>query len=1104
MDELDAGIDIFPWDERFATGIEIVDDQHRRLVAVLNELATAVAFERGREALESVFDALVAYAGYHFETEEAVWADALGDDAETQGHRRTHAGFVEQVLALRRQTASAAAHHATTEDVLEFLVRWLAGHILESDRYMAQVVLARRDGLSLEAARDRARDAIGGEHRIVVDMILTIYGTLTRNTLRLMRQIAAHREKDARLERSERRFRLLFELLPLGVCLTDPEGRPLEHNLRAAQLLGPEAEALRPEGGRWRLHAPRGGSLPADDLPPSEAARLGRPIEGRILRAETPEGTRWLSFTSAPIAEPEPGALTVVTDITRLRQAEERLRQSASVFEHASEGIMITAPDGTVVDVNRAFERITGRRREAAIGQRLSLPSSGRHDPELHAELWRALQQTGRWQGEVSARHEDGSRRAVLQTVGAVLDDDGAPTHYVALLSDITDLKDHQARLEFVARRDALTHLPNRSLLVDRLRQDMARAKRDGGVVAVTYLDLDGFKEINDAHGSEVGDAVLRAVADRLRTVLRSGDTLGRLGGDEFVAVLTDLASPSASAAVVEHLLQAAAMPIEVEGRTLGSSASAGVALFPQAEDVDADQLLRQADQAMYQAKQAGKRRLAFFDPELERAVRGRHRELEAIREGLDADRFVLHYQPKVRLATGELVGVEALVRWDHPERGLLPPAAFLPALRGDPLTVALGDRVLEQALAQAAAWSRAGRPLEINVNVDAAQLEHEDFVPRLEALLARHPELDPSRLELEILETSALGDLTRAVEVMRHCRALGVRFALDDFGTGYSSLTHLRRLPVDTVKIDKSFVLDMFEDAEDLTIVDGLIRLADSFQLAVVAEGVETIESGALLAGLGCSTAQGYAIARPMPAEELETWAAAWSPPESWLRAERLSPESRAFLVARVENRGSVRAVRAYARDGGPPPAVPDERQCRLGRWLAASDRGSMRTAGLEQLHLDFHRAAAAILEGAPDADLEAFERSAAALQARLGGPSAPLDPASRRGARISAPRGSSARARPASSAAPPSPSCSPRPGRCRRRGARAGRSARGDRCRTGGQRAGRRARRAPGPCPDRAPRPGSTGGRRARPWSAPRGRPASRRAGRDPRARP
>lgn len=458
----------------------------------------------------------------------------------------------------------------------------------------------------------------------------------------------------------------------------------------------------------------------------------------------------------------------------------------------------------------------------------------------------------------------------------------GAVIGYYVLGTDVTERKAHERELVRVAHYDSLTQLPNRLLLSERLNQAILQSERSQTLCAVCFLDLDGFKIINDQYGHEGGDQLLMGVARHLSGTLRPQDTLARLGGDEFVLLLADLNSPDEYMQILDRVLHTVRQPVHVHGQVISISASIGVALYPD-DNADPDTLMRHADQSMYQAKQAGKNRYQLFDPHLDRHIQSQRAFLDRLRLALSAREFVLFYQPKVDLVNGDVVGVEALIRWQHPQRGLLAPGEFLPQLSGSDLEQPLGEWVLETALQQMQTWANAGLAMKVSVNISANHLLQPTFQSRLADALSRHPHLPADHLELEVLETAAIGDMRQAKDVMQGCMALGVRFSLDDFGTGYSSLTYLRKLPVHTLKIDQSFVRDMLVDPEDMGIVQGVIQLANAFHRQVIAEGVETRAHGTRLREMGCRFAQGYGIARPMPADAVPDWCARWQAAPAW-----------------------------------------------------------------------------------------------------------------------------------------------------------------------------------------------------------------------------
>lgn len=630
----------------------------------------------------------------------------------------------------------------------------------------------------------------------------------------------------------------------------------------------------------------------------------------------------------------------IINDSTKqhlkITKAEEKLQLSASVFTHAQEGIMISAIDGTIMDVNDAFTAITGYTRDEVIGKTPRILNSGRQPQEYYAAMWSSLIENGYWYGEIWNRRKNGQVYAEMLTISAVTNDKGIPQHYVALFSDISEAKEHENNLQKIAYYDSLTALPNRVLLADRLHQAMSQAQRRTQLLAVVFLDLDGFKNINDTHGHNIGDQMLIALSERMKHTLREGDTLARIGGDEFVAILGDLVDSAEIDPIIGRLLVAAAQPVKLGDLSLCVSASLGITFYPQSQESNADLLLRQADQAMYQAKLAGKNRFHVFDTEHDINVRSHHESLGHIRTALHANEFVLYYQPKVNMRTGEVVGAEALIRWEHPQKGLLSPALFLPAIENHPLANELGEWVINTALTQMEHWQTQGLDIRVSVNIGALQLNQENFVERLKNILSLHPTVKPSYLELEVLETSALENIDHISSIMRECRAIGVEFALDDFGTGYSSLTYLKRLPISILKIDKSFVRDMLDDPDDLAILEGVIGLATAFRRKVIAEGVETVEHGEMLLQLGCDLAQGYGIARPMPADQLPQWANTWQADPKWANLSVQNSIDVSLIYADVEHRAWISATEAFLKDLQEAPVEQDHSQCRFGNWMS------------------------------------------------------------------------------------------------------------------------------------------------------------------------
>ncbi len=724
------------------------------------------------------------------------------------------------------------------------------------------------------------------------------------------------------------------------------------------------------------------------DLPQRLRDAHARVLQGEVISEDESQFVQfdgsiaWARWDCLPWFDADGGIgglIVYIEDITERKQAELEIRQRsdalaksnarlellATVFTSAREGIIITDPNGEIAEVNDAFVRITGYQRDEVVGKNPRILRSGRHTKGFFRLMWKQLTHQGYWSGELWNRRKNGEVYPQSTTINAVHESDGRISRYVALFSDVSEQKQHEQQLEYVAQYDALTGLPNRKLLTERLHHAMARCDEYQQSMAVVYMDLDSFKDINQTFGHEAGDRLLRELSQRLKANLHEDDSLARIGGDELAVLLANLDSETAALPRLDQLLELTGSVFSHEGSDIQFSASLGVTFYPQPEPVEADQLLRQADQVMYQAKVAGKNRYCLFNMAEDLATRDMHETLHRIRCGLEQDEFTLFFQPKVNMRTGEVLGAEALIRWQHPDRGLLSPAQFLPLVEQDDLALELGQWVIEEALRQLDAWQTAGHHLVVSVNISGRQLQDEGFVADLQDTLARYPSLEPGQLEIEVLETSALEDVDRVSAVIKDCAEMGVQCALDDFGTGYSSLTYLKRLPASVLKIDQSFVRDMLEDPDDLAIVSGILGLARSFQRVSVAEGVETVSHGEILLDLGCELAQGYGIARPMPAEDFLPWMECWQPGPTWKHRRLCLPEARDLIFGMVEHRAWVAALVKHFESGTPFPEL-DVNQCRFGRWLdkrlADPNAETEALQEIDQLHQALHDKAAAI----------------------------------------------------------------------------------------------------------------------------------------------
>ncbi len=718
--------------------------------------------------------------------------------------------------------------------------------------------------------------------RAKIDQLLTVMGTLPLRAEELddatlialdpigiiadsFRQVITHlNETNDRLDLAQNEIRAILDSLAAAVVVLDLDDRIEDANRRAldwffgdverAQVIGhPAAEVCTCAAALGEVRACADGTSHITVI----HGRDMQVVASRIFGAGGRHDKTVMLFT----------------DISEQKEIERHLQLYAGVFSHIGEGIVITDAENRIVEINDAVSRITGYSKAELVGATPTHLKSGLHEPSFYDEMWRTLRREGMWQGEIFDRTSDGRVIPLLQTISEVRDTDGKLTHHIAVMADISSIKETQTRLDFLAHHDVLTELPNRLLFSDRLQHAIERAKRGSHSIALLFIDLDRFKNINDSLGHHVGDLLLIEASRRLKALVRRSDTVARLGGDEFVVLMESAATQLAAAQLAEKIVTAFKQPFSVTGIDLHIGCSIGITVYPD-DGSDSVTLLKNADAAMYRAKEAGRDGHVRYTAALSEATRDKLELDNALRTAVRDGGFELHYQPIVDIARGKVIACEALLRWPLAPAGARTPDRFIPVAEETRLIVPLGLWIMREALTQLRAWQTDGIALDyVSVNISAVQMAQPDFPDSIIALL-QESGLAGHQLQIELTENVLMGDIELCSWVLTRLREHGIRVAIDDFGTGYSSLSYLKQLPIDNLKIDRSFVRDIPGDPNDCAIAAAVVSLAKTLGLDTIAEGIETLEQQEYLARIGCDKVQGFLHSRPLPAADFAAYA--------------------------------------------------------------------------------------------------------------------------------------------------------------------------------------------------------------------------------------
>jgi diguanylate cyclase (GGDEF)-like protein/hemerythrin-like metal-binding protein/PAS domain S-box-containing protein len=868
-------VEVFPWNKNFEVGVPLIDEQHQRLVELLNVLAGHLAYQSDMPTLSNVFNELVEYTVYHFSAEEKIWHEFFPEDSWEINHKGDHSNFLDKVNTLMGEE-NIRPSDEVIEGILKFLTQWLAFHILDTDMRMAKVVLAVQSGVPLIQAKEQADQEMSGAMRVLILTMLSMYDALSSRTMQLAKEVIERKKAEQTSQDAFERLQKISSQVPGLVFQFQlfPDGRSrIPYANEAIRTIYRVSPAEVSEDASKIFSA-----LHPDDLENFKTS----------FRVSAQDLTPWcqefrLKFDDAPVCWLYGNALPqrqadgsvlwhgFITDISQQKQDEVDLRIAATAFE-LQDAMLVTDANKAILKVNQAFTRITGYSAKETIGKTPHMLSSGRHDKAFFTAMWESINRTGAWQGEIWNRRKNGEiypEWLIITAVREPYDMSRQVNHYVASFSDISSRKAAEEEIRQLAFYDPLTQLPNRRLLQERLKHSIEIERHEGKRLALLMLDLDRFKAVNDSFGHLAGDELLLQVSARILARVRDVDMVVRLGGDEFVVLLEDIAHTEDAARVANEIIFVLSEAFQLsQNNDVKIGVSIGISLYPEHGD-DYGVLMSCADAALYQAKDQGRGCYAYFSEDQTLAARERIALETRLRRAVERHELRVFYQPQVDIASGRIVGAEALVRWQDPLEGLIPPSRFIPIAEETGLILEIGEWVLRETCRQGRLWLDTGLPpLTLAVNVSSRQFRRGN-INALVASCLSETGFPAEYLELEVTESGLMENLGNVTELLNKLRDQGVRLAIDDFGTGFSSLAYLKHFPLDVLKIDKSFIDDIPHFKDDMEIAATIIAMGRILGFKVLAEGVETPEQLAFLQEKGCDIYQGYIKSPAVTAED-------------------------------------------------------------------------------------------------------------------------------------------------------------------------------------------------------------------------------------------
>ena len=851
--------EIFPWTDNFNTGIELIDEQHKQLVDILNRLAAHLANLSDDIILNEIFDELAQYADYHFKTEEKIWSANFKNDVWFTEHEHTHDSFIDQVIELKNNTKNVPLENIIT-DIVSFLSKWLAYHILDTDKRMAKAVLAMQTGKSLEESKLIASNEMEGSMQVLIHTVLDMYDNLSHRSLELMKEKTLRKRAEEALNESEERWKFILEggsediwdwdMLKNEVLISKDNTFGLEilTNNNFTNILETDKKRVETD--------------------------LKNHLDGKTdfftskYRVITEDGKySWILNRGKVISRNEDGVpLRMIGTHSNITERE----LASLIYKNSSQAMLITDVDNHIISTNPAFTNITGYEEEDVLGKDPSFMSSKKNDLALYKRMWTSITEKGSWSGELYNKRKNGEIYVEFLNINAIVNNTGEIDHYVGLFSDISEKKKSDEIIREQASIDSLTKLYNRRMFQTILNEEIENSQRYENKFALLFIDLDNFKDVNDNLGHAFGDLLLIEAAQRIQKCIRKTDILARLGGDEFSIIFPNLTDSYIVDKLTSSIIENMCKPFKLDDKTIYLSASVGISLYPN-DAQDASSLLKSSDQAMYLAKKSGRNCYRYFTTSMQEEAEARHELILDLYRAIENNQFELYYQPILELDTDKVTKAEALIRWNHPSKGLIYPDSFIPLAEESGLIITIGDWVCKEAAIQTKIWnSWHDTDIQVSVNISPIQFKVKDLISTWNTFLQEH-EVEKKHISVEITENVLMDNEETIHNQLIELRDLGIQISLDDFGTGYSSLSYLRKFNVDYLKIDRSFIMNLEVDTQDFTLCEAIVSMAHKLNIKVIAEGIETESQKKILTDMHCDYGQGYLMSKPIPAKEFE-----------------------------------------------------------------------------------------------------------------------------------------------------------------------------------------------------------------------------------------